>query len=119
MITFRCLADLRKKEGPIINNILAIALLVTFGVNLGSYVMVWIRLRHSASNLHSFSRQQTYNRTGRIMMLFVVVFLMQWLSIIVYNVWSVFGLPSVSSHQHCVLCQPGWSVQLHCLHLGA
>ncbi len=82
----RCAFDMRKPSGPILTNLMGVITFVCFIVNVLSYVGIWWKL-HTVSKSSRTSGAK-YQRTARIMVLFIVVFFAQWWGFSLYVAWQ-------------------------------
>ena len=80
--TFRCIFNMETVSGRIMSNVSAGILLFIFVTCIVVYTVLWIKIKRTSKDIQSQSGSQSkkskYTRTGQVMMLFVVAFLMQW-----------------------------------------
>ena len=69
-------------SGRIMSNVSAGILLFIFVTCIVVYTVLWIKIKRTSKDIQSQSGSQSkkskYTRTGQVMMLFVIAFLMQW-----------------------------------------
>ena len=79
---FRCIFNVYTPSGRIMSNVSAVILLFIFITCIVVYTVLWIKIKRTSKDIQSQSDSQSkkskYTRTGQVMMLFVVAFLMQW-----------------------------------------
>ena len=63
--------------------------ILTFCILLISYGAIWVKVRQASKVVDA--KIGRCNRTAKIMMIFVVVFLFQWWIQILFVVWGLFG----------------------------
>ena len=80
--TFRCIFNVYTFSGRIMSNVSAVILLFIFVTCIVVYTDLWIKIKRTSKDIQSQSDSQSkkskYTRTGQVMMVFVVAFLMQW-----------------------------------------
>ena len=90
---------MRHQAGIIANTISGIILIIIFLVCAISYIAIWLRIRASARHLAQMEDQgskeriRKINRSGKIMLVFVLAFLIQWWPGVGQALWSQFGDP--------------------------
>ena len=84
----RCSIDLRTKAGVIYAQILAYVEILIFGTIFLSYGVILIKLRTSSLRMVDSSTMR-YRNSAKLMMIFVVVFIFQWWSLVLVNIWSL------------------------------
>ena len=96
---FRCVFDMRTSLGVIMSNVNGILIILVFFACAVSYIAIFIRVKTSAlmsmENLISKQRRMKINRSGRIMMIFVLAFLVQWWAWAVQCIWAFFEFPAL------------------------
>ena len=87
---------MRNDLGKIMNNVkAAIMLTVFFGSGL-SYFIIWMKMRASGpapSTEVDMERKRKYHRSARVMLLFVVAYILQWWTWVVNAIWAKVGEP--------------------------
>ena len=80
------------------NYFVAFFLLSTFIFCSVVYIVVGIKLRMHASNLSANNPQniQKYNRTAKVMMMYMLAYFAQYAFAIVFNIWSLFAMPPIA-----------------------
>ena len=88
---------MRTTLGVIMNEVSGVIIIVVFCVCSISYVTIWVKIRTSAAaasdDTVSKGRRQQINRSGRIMTIFVLAFLVQWWPWAVQAIWAYFEFP--------------------------
>ena len=79
---------MRKPSGPILMEIVGLLTFICFIINVLSYVGIWWKLRMVSKS--SALSSAKYQRTARIMVLFIVVFFAQWWGFALYIAWQQF-----------------------------
>ena len=78
----RCIFNIKTLSGRIMSNVSAVILLFVFVTCIVVYTFLWIRKKHTSTDIQlqsvTQSKKSKYMRTGQVMMVFVVAFLMQW-----------------------------------------
>ena len=95
---YRCLVDMRQRIGPIMNNVYACCQITIVLVNFTCYILVWGKLRKvpviAGLSGNAKIKRNKYQRTWKVMMLFVIAYFGQFWPFILYAGWSMFGTPS-------------------------
>ena len=92
--------DMRKPSGNVANSLLLAMFLAVFITSLFCYVAVWIKLRRNAKRLKRYAqdaatveKSKNTQRTAKTMTAFVIVYIVQWSTYIVYTIWNYYVLP--------------------------
>ena len=111
-VTLRCYVDLSNPIGPLFNIIVSAMLVATFATNFICYVAIFLKMRAVELKLlqgatgqrvtsadggagAGGSNSTKYHSVARIMMLFVVVFMVQYWAFCVYCMWFLVEEPPV------------------------
>ena len=92
---------MRHQAGILAHTISAFVLIIIFLVCAISYMAIWLKIRASARNLAKMEDQgskeriRKINRSGKIMLVFVLAFLIQWWPGVGQAFWSQFGDPHI------------------------
>ena len=90
---------MRTSLGVIMSNINGILIILVFFACAVSYIAIFIRVKSSAltstETTMSKQRRMKINRSGRIMMIFVLAFLVQWWAWAVQSIWAYFEFPAL------------------------
>ncbi|CAH1797203.1 unnamed protein product [Owenia fusiformis] len=94
-----CFVDARDQaRADAVNYALYAVVIVCFIVICLSYVAVWIRISRSAKALKSSTaRNSRTNRSAKTMMLFTLAYFGEWITYLLYAIWSIFSTPHVVS----------------------
>ena len=85
---------MREPAGPILNNVVAGVMILTFVFNLSCYGAVYFKIRQVAKKMAGSSKGGgKYHKTAKVMMLFVAVYIGQWWAYIIYSLVGLFTAP--------------------------
>jgi len=91
---------MRKSSGIILNTVISFIFVFTFLVNVLCYLGIFLKMRsiqRKVSGGHATTGESIKNlRVARIMMIFVLVYLLQFWAYLVYSMWLVFAEPSIA-----------------------
>ena len=90
IVISRCLYDIRKPLAPVLNNTLAIVTIICFVFLIICYSGIWAKIRQSARVRGGSGK---YDRTVRVMMLFVLAYIVQWWAFVTFAFWGLFSMP--------------------------
>ena len=92
ILVYRCFVDLGRPYGRIINNIYTVTKLMCIAVNIICYGLVWGRIKQNNSQSKDSNK---YQRSAKIMMLFVTAYIIQVLPLVIFFIWNMFSTPNV------------------------
>ena len=89
------------KHAVIMNYIISITLLSFFGFNSIIYLLVGRKLRKAAVTLNDIAvnaqiQIEKYNRSAKVMLLFVLAFLAQWVCVMAFYIWALLAMPPLA-----------------------
>ena len=88
---FRCYIDMRTRAGVIYAQVISIIQILLFSAIALSYGAIFIKMRQTTKLIDVNAAR--YRNSAKMMTIFVVVFIVQWWSLILVNIWSMVGLP--------------------------
>ena len=74
------------------NKWVAIVQIVSFLVISVAYAAIWIKISQTARRVDS-AWTDRYQNAAKIMMIFVAVFIFQWWTLVMSNIWFLLGTP--------------------------
>ena len=86
---------MREPAGPILNNVVAGVMILTFSFNLVCYGAVYLKIRQVAKKMAGSGGKGAgkYHKTAKVMMLFVAVYIGQWWAYIMFSVANLINDP--------------------------
>ena len=88
----RCIFDLRYPSGQIYSQVVSIIQIVSFATVSIAYAAIWIKIWRTARRVDC-SWTDRYQNAAKIMMIFVAVFIFQWWSLVMSNIWFLVETP--------------------------
>ena len=94
----RCYIDNSKPAGPILENVVAAVMIMTFVFNLICYGAVYFKIRQVAKKMAGSSKSGggKYHKTAKVMMLFVAVYMGQWWAYIMLSITGLITEPHIA-----------------------
>ena len=97
-MNFRCLADMNKTSGVMVNIFYAGTMLLVIISDIFFYSAVWRKISSTAKQLEGFGNsdenikksRKSRLRTARLMMQLVLAYICQWTSYMIYSFWNFF-----------------------------
>ena len=88
---FRCFIDMRTRAGLIYAQVISIVQILLFSAIALSYGAIFIKMRQTTKLIDVNAAR--YRNSAKMMTIFVVVFIFQWWSLILVNIWSMVSRP--------------------------
>ncbi|CAD5124066.1 DgyrCDS12370 [Dimorphilus gyrociliatus] len=87
-----CFLDNRRPYSKILQTVIAVFFVLIFVLISILYSLSWIKIKKISRNLNKIltSSQEKYHKTAKIMMLFVISFIAQWWSFMIYAAYGMY-----------------------------